>query len=663
MLANPEATTETLPYRRLPAFWRGVVVLFTSVGIFLALNTVFHPEFLQDVLLRGNAYLYVLVGIFLSLVFLLFPAHRRDAQHLPGYDVVLFALAVLIPTYFAMNARQLNVEGWAFARPPTLAVVVALIFWAQVLEAARRTSGTLFAGTLLVASLYPSYADNLIGPLQGFSIPFVDTVRFHAFSNQSIIGEPVRVLGTLLIGFLVFGAVLQHSGGGQFFADLASALLGQVRGGAAKVAIVASGAFGMLSGSGVSNVLSTGTVTIPAMKRSGFPPAVAAGIEANAANGGTLVPPVMGATAFLMASVLGVPYSTVAVAAIVPAFLFYFSLFMQLDAYAARYGIRGAGTVGEIPRLGRTLRQGWPYLTTLALLILLIVRFHAEADGAFLAAGVLLILATVGGRLQWSWRAAVEMMMGVGHLLAELTSQLAAVGMLIGALYLTGTVASITSDMLHMAGDNAIALLLIGAAMSFVLGTGLPDTAAYIFLAIMMAPVLVRQGFDPMAVHFFILYWSNIADVTPPVAIAVVAAAGVAQSPVMASMLEATRLAAVKYLLPFFFVFNPVLLLQHSDPITFVAVLVPAVFGIAVAAYGLQGYLPWVGVIADRPLGFAARVALLGGALLFGVPGPLTQLSGLATVMAGYGLFLLAQRLGWRQLVQAPALAGAVQPR
>ncbi|MSQ10402.1 MAG: TRAP transporter fused permease subunit [Dehalococcoidia bacterium] len=664
MTANARAVAPRTPHaRRISVFWQGVACVLTGAGVLVGLSIVFNPGLLRPLQLSVDRYLFLVLGIFLALVFLLFPGRARDLRRVPWYDAALAGLALAIGLYLVWNARQINAGGWALARAPDFVVAVGVGLWLLVLEAARRTTGNVFAGIILVVSLYPSYAGAMPGPLRGFDIPFVDTVRFHAFSGQSITGDPLRVLGTILMGFLVFGVVLQHTGGGQFFADLAGALLGPVRGGTAKVAIVASGAFGMLSGSGVSNVLSTGTVTIPAMKQSGFTPAFAAGVEANAANGGTLVPPVMGATAFLMATILEEPYSVVALAAVVPALLFYYSLFVQLDAYAARYGIRGVERAA-IPALRQTLRTGWPYLLTLGLLVSAVLQLRADADAAFVCAGVLLVAGTLGGRIRWSLRSAVELVIRSGRVLAELTSQLAAVGMLIGSLYLTGSVASFTSGIIHFGGTDVVTLLALAAVVSLILGTGLPDTAAYIFLAVMLAPALVAQGFDPVAVHFFILYWSNIADVTPPVAIAVTAAAGIAQAPAMASMWEATRLAAVKYLLPFYFVLNPVLLFRGFEPVAFAQTLVPAVIGITVAAYALQGYLPGVGVVTASRAGLAVRAAMTVGALLLAVPAPALQAGGWLVMAVGYGLLWVAGRRGWRMLVAVNRTAShLVQPQ
>jgi TRAP-type uncharacterized transport system fused permease subunit len=343
----------------------------------------------------------------------------------------------------------------------------------------------------------------------------------------------------------------------------------------------------------------------------------------------------------------------VALAAVVPALLFYYSLFVQLDAYAARFGIRGIER-SAIPPLRQTLRTGWPYLLTLGLLVYAVLQLRADADAAFVCAGVLLVAGTLAGRLHWTQRSALDLVLRVGRVLAELTSQLAAVGMLIGSLYLTGSVASFTSGIIHLGGNDVVVLLALAAGVSLVLGTGLPDTAAYIFLAVMLAPALVAQGFDPVAVHFFILYWSNIADVTPPVAIAVTAAAGIAQAPAMPSMWEATRLAAVKYLLPFAFVLNPVLLFRGFEPVAFVTALAAALAGITVAAYALQGYVPWVGIAAATRPALAIRAGVTAGALLLMAPAPWVQAAGAAASATGYGLLWLARRRGWGMLVRSP---------
>jgi TRAP transporter 4TM/12TM fusion protein len=495
------------------------------------------------------------------------------------------------------------------------------------------------------------YAGRLPGPIAGFNLSFTDTIRYHMASVEAVLGIPMRVFGSLLVGFLLFGIALIWTGGGRFFTHLAMALLGNVRGGTAKVAIVASALFGSMSGSSTSNVLSTGSITIPAMKRTGFRSEDAAAVEANASSGGILTPPVMGAVAFVMASFLGVPYIRVAVAAAIPALLFFLSLFLQVDGYAAKYGIRGLPRQ-ELPSLWATLRQGWFYLLAFALLIYLLVYLRQEALAPFYATGALLLLAMLRKDTRITPRRAVEFLVASGRLLAELVTVLASVGLLIGALSVTGVAGTFTSDVIRIAGGSVLALLALGALASFILGTGLTITASYIFLAIMMAPAVVQQGMNPMAVHLFVLYWAVLSEVTPPVALSVVAASSLAGAPVMRSMMEAMRFGAVKYALPFFFVLNPVLVLQGGSAIEFLEVLAAAGFGLAVVAYALQGYLPWVGTLAPTPVGYAVRTVLTAAGMLLAFPERTTTVASLMVVAMVYGLAVLAGRTRWRPLVK-----------
>ena len=338
--------------RQLRGGWQGVFVLLTLAGLALAINQLFNLRFFAGIVLLENRYLYLLLATFFAPAFLLFPAGGDRSARVPWYDAALFLAAVLAPLYFAWHAERMVREAWEF-QAPAAAVVVGVVLWLLLLEGARRTGGLTLAVILFVFSLYPVYAGALPGPIAGFSLSFPDTIRYQSASVEAILGIPMRVFGTLLVGFILFGVALHVTGAGRFFTGFAMALLGTVRGGTAKVAIVASGLFGTMSGSAVSNVLATGVVTIPAMKRTGFRAVDAAAVEANASSGGVLTPPVMGAVAFVMASVLSMPYVTVAAAAAVPALLYYLSLFLQVDGYAARYGIRGLPRA-ELPSLRRT---------------------------------------------------------------------------------------------------------------------------------------------------------------------------------------------------------------------------------------------------------------------------------------------------------------------
>ncbi|MFN0072265.1 MAG: TRAP transporter permease [Chloroflexota bacterium] len=653
MIANEESDL----HRSVHGAWYGVVVVGAITGILLALNNTFQPFELNlgglsiplTVLIWEFTYLYILVGLFTAMGFLMFPARVKDAEKVQWYDVLLAITALGVSGYFAINAPYMSANGWEF-RSPLPATIAGGILVLLILESVRRTNGLSFAIIVALCASYPLVAGILPGPIKGVGVSFENTIRYHAFSPQSIMGQTTQVVGGLLIGFSIFGMALFMTGAGTFFTNITMGLLGHVRGGSAKVAIVASGLYGMLSGSGVSNVLSTGTITIPAMKRTGFTPEVAAAVEANAASHGAMTPPVMGATAFLMAIFLGIPYSVVAIGAAIPAFLFYYSMFVQIDSYAAKRGMQGMDR-SELPKLGPTLRQGWPYIFALALLVLLLVFMKREAQAPWITTAVLIAITQIRRETRWTRARALDFFASAGRLLAGLVPLLAAVGMLVGSLFVTGTAASITSDLVHLSQGNLFAMLVMGAVISFVLGTGLPGSAAYIFLGIMLAPALVKQGLNPLAVHMFLLYWANLADVTPPTAISVVAAAGVAGSSVMTTMWEAMKMAVVKYLLPFFFVLSPALVLQDTDPMTFLVLFTEATLGITVIAYAMQGYMPWVGTLSDSLPARVGQIVLVVGSMAMAVPDGLVLMVSTVIVLSVYALFVVANKRHWSILV------------
>lgn len=644
--------------RRLEGGWQAAFILLTLAGLALAVNQLFNLRFFAGVVLLENRYLYLLLATFFAPVFLLFPAGPRAARRVPWYDALLFGAALAASGYFAWHAERMVREAWEF-RAPATAVAVGIALWAMLLEGARRTGGAALAVILLVLSLYPTYAGVLPGPIAGVSLTFADTIRYQTGSVEAVLGIPMRVFGTLLVGFILFGVALQVIGAGRFFTDLAMALLGTVRGGTAKVAILASGLFGMMSGSAVSNVLATGVVTIPAMKRTGLRPEDAAAVEANASSGGVLTPPVMGAVAFVMASVLSVPYVTVATAAAVPALLFYLSLFLQVDAYAARYGIRGLPRA-ELPSLRGTIAAGWFYVLAFALLVVLLVHLRLEALAPFWATAAVVALALARWETRWTLGRARAFVVSAGAILTELVTVLASVGLLIGGLTVTGVIGTLTSDLVRIAGGSLTALVLMTAVGCFVLGTGLTITAAYIFLAVTVAPALIQQGLHPLAVHLFILYWAVLSEITPPVALSVVTAASLAGAPVMRAMIAAMRFGAVKYALPFFFVYNPALLLQEPSALRVAELLAAAGLGLGLVAYALQGYLPGAGVLRPTPAGHLTRGILVGAGLLLALPERVTTAVGIGVAAAVYAGVLVASRGSRRGLVARPVpLAGA----
>jgi TRAP transporter 4TM/12TM fusion protein len=622
-------------YRALPAGWQAVLVVFSAAGLLLAINQLFNLNFFAGYVLLENRYLYLLLALFFSLIFLIIPPTARSPRdRVPWYDAVLWALAIAAPCYYAWNGLRILEEAWDF-RAPTQAVVVGVVLWLLVLEGARRAGGIALFVLVALFSLYPVVAGQLPGPISGFDLGFADTIRYHAMSVEAILGIPMRVFGTLIIGFIVFGEALQVTGGGRFFNDVAMAMLGAFRGGPAKVSVVASGLFGSMSGSVVSNIVADGAITIPMMKRMGFRGEVAAAVEATASTGGALTPPVMGATAFVMASILGISYVDVAIAAAIPSILFYVSLYFQVDAYSARHGLRGLPRV-ELPRFGPTLRAGWFFVLTFVLLVFLLISLRREAHAPFFATALLLALAMIRADTRFTVPSFVEFVASVGRVLAELVTILAAVGLIIGALAVTGVAGTFSSDMIRLAGGSVPLLLVLGALACFVLGMGMTMTAAYVFLAVVMAPALVQQGLNAVAVHLFIMYWAMLSFITPPVAIGAFAAASIAHCSAMRTGFEAMRFGAVKYILPFFFVYNPALVAQDTTALELVWVFAGAALGVGLLSYGLQGYALGLGTLSTSAAGLLTRGLFVVAGILLAAPEPITDVLGLVIAAVTY---------------------------
>jgi len=605
--------------RSLTGFWKAVVISFGAAALFLALNQLLNWGFFIGVVLLDTAYLYWLAAILIGMVFLFVPATKNAPRdRVAWYDAVCFLLTFAVYSYFALNAGRIISEAWEFMAPP-LAVGVSTVGWLLLLEATRRSGGTAVFVVVGIFSLYPFYADLLPGPISGLPQTLSTTLAYHFTSSESVLGIPMRAFGELVIGFVMFGAVLQFTGASEFFNNLAFALFGRVRGGPAKVSIFASGLMGSVSGSVVSNVLTTGVVTIPAMKRTGFSAKYAAGVEACASTGGVLMPPIMGATAFVMAAFLGMPYGQIALAAIIPSLLFYFALFMQIDGYAARHNLKGLPK-SELPSIRETFKEGWQYIIVFVVLIYLLLVQQVESLAPFYSTALLLFINQFSPKYRLSWEKLGRLMVGVTSSLAELAALLAGVGLIIGAMSVTGLSGTLANDLIYLAGNNVYVLLVMGAVTSFIFGMGMTITACYIFLAIVLAPPLINAGFDPLAVHLFMMYWGMVSFITPPVSLAAFVAAGISGSRPVEVGMQSMRLGSAMYFVPFFFVLNPALILR-GEPADIVVVVLTAIVGIALIASALEGYLVKVGTMHTGVVGVLARILLALGGLAMAIPG------------------------------------------
>lgn len=599
---------------------RGWIVVATVLTILLAINQVFNFRFFVGISFVSLRYYYILMALLLPLIFLIWPmrgsATGRGARAL-DFSLSVATFAALI--YLAVKSTAIMDEAWEFSAPP-LAVACSVLLWIAGVEATRRTGGLVLAGVAAAFSIYPTIAWLIPGPIQGQATFFSDAATFYAMSGESYMGIPMRAFAGLIIGFLIFGVALQRTGGGTFFMDLAFSLLGHTRGGPAKVAIFASALMGSLSGSVITNILTTGTLTIPAMQKIGVSRTYAAGIETCASTGAVLMPPIMGATAFVMATFLETDYAYIAIAAIVPSVLYFLGLFVQIDGYAARNELRGIARE-NLPSVTGAIRRGWYYLFVFALLIFMLLYLKQEALAPYYATAALIFINQVLPSNRWSLGDVYDFIVAVGRILIELMGILMGIGLIIGALAVTGMTGTLTNDLIHIAGGNVAMLLLMGAIVSFVLGMGMTVTAAYIFLAVTLAPALVKSGIDPLPAHMFILYWGMLSYITPPVAIGAYAAASISGANAMRTGLVAMRLGSIIYIIPFLFVLSPTLLLQGSL-VDIAVATATAICGVILIASTLQGYLVGVGSMS-RTIGngWIVRPLFFMSGLLMALPG------------------------------------------
>ncbi|HCJ28157.1 MAG TPA: C4-dicarboxylate ABC transporter [Pseudomonas sp.] len=639
MASNLDAdTANELHSGRLSGTALYLAIFLGGAGLLTTINQTFSLK-LFGFQPMGNAFLYYLIGLFLAVAFLRYPARKADSQRVPWYDWALVPVVIGASLYLGYNGQTIIEQGWDY-QAPLLATAVAAVLLAIVLEALRRCAGTVVFFVALLFGSYPLFAGHMPGFLWGNEYSMAETVRAHVMGVESIIGIPMQVVANLVIGFIVFGATLAVTGGGEFFMNFATALMGRSRGGPAKVAVLSSGLMGSLSGSAISNILSTGPITIPTMKRVGYPAHYAASVEACASTGGTLMPPVMGAVAFIMASFLGVSYAEVMVAAILPALLFYVVLVFQVDIYAARNGLKGLDA-SEIPSLWGTLKAGWPYLFSLVALIYMMLIMRIEAYAPYFASLVLLTVTLLKRDGRLNAKGAMQLLKELSTSVANLVAILAGIGLVVGGLSYSGVAGAFSRELLLYADGNIALMLIAGAVTSFVLGMGMTVSAVYIFLSILLAPALVEAGLNPLASHLFILYWGMMSYITPPVALSAITAANLAGAGATKTSFYAMRMGAVLFILPFLFVINPSLILQGAWP-GIVQSALTATLAMWLLASGFEGYLYRIGY-----LGVFARVIVLLAGGLFIYPELYSDMFGLAIVIAlylGYALSIRRER-------------------
>jgi TRAP transporter 4TM/12TM fusion protein len=552
------------------------------------------PSYLGFLILREQ-YMGVFLAQILACTFMSVPATKRERRtSIPWFDRVMalgglacgLYIAVLFPHILATSSR-LSLDR----------VVLGGIAILLILEGTRRLLGWALVIIVMVFMFYARFSnlfpDVLIGTGESwrrlFSYLFLDT--------SAILGSPTVVISGMVLVFVVLGQALLRMGGGSFFTDAAMSAFGRARAGPAKAAVISSALFGMVSGSTAANVVTTGTITIPLMKRTGFKAEMAGAIEAVASNGGQIAPPIMGAAAFLMADILGISYSSIALAATIPAAIYFFYLYMMVDRYAARNNIRGVS--GDIPRIRTTLSKGGVFIIPIVVLLFGMFYFNYRPEKA----GMLAVLATVvvsffNGYQRPQLKTLAKVLEGSGRSMLPLGVVGAAAGLVIGALSLSGLGVTVSFLVADAAGQSLVVLLIFAALTSIVLGMGLPTIAAYVIVAVVVAPSIVSLGVPPLAAHMFVFYFALAAHVTPPVCVSTYIAAGLAGADNTKTVIRAMALSAPLYGVPFLFVLSSPGMLLEAPALDIAGTAISAAAGVAALAIALNGYLagvlPWL---------------------------------------------------------------------
>jgi TRAP transporter 4TM/12TM fusion protein len=639
------------------------------VSTLLVALSVFHYYTAGFGILTEHWHKSIHLAAVLGLIFLMFPGGRLISfgprfGNIPVLDWLMAALVVVAAIYLPIIFDDLT---FRIGNPSQTDVILGTVMVVLTLEATRRSMGWVLPAIVIVFILYALYGNLLSGVLAHPGADWAGFVNHVYLTQEGIFGIPAKVVATFVFHFVLFGVIATRMGLGQFFIDLASVIAGRYPGGPAKVAVLSSAMFGSISGSSIANTVTTGSLTIPAMKKVGYKPHFAGAVEAAASAGGQITPPIMGAAAFVMIEFLEIPLTTLLIAAAVPAAMHFWGVFVQVHFEAKRLGLKGMPE-DEIPKLWPTVRDGWPTVIPLVALVWVIVDGYTPYLAAFVGITLCVIVGFLNPRNRLTLRDLWDAFdMGARYALA-VGAAAAAVGMVVGVVTLTGAgfrvgfivtqAAASTAQMFvplidilptgwaSLQGLTLFLTLVFVALICIAMGAGIPTTALYIVLAAIAAPAVIQLGVPPLAAHLFILYYGILADLTPPVCVAAYAAAGIAGSNPFRTGLTAFRLGAAKATVPFVFAYAPVMLIMVPDFTlgAFLFVTVTCAIGVLVLGLGLTGY-------AFTHMGTASQIGLVLAALLMVAPnGPLTAVGAAIAVP-----ILLVNWLAARKLTPAPA--------
>lgn len=609
--------------------WRKKLLI--GLGFFMSLFQIYSVTF-------GKLYpinqMAIHFSFILMLTFLLFSFSKKVKSNrtLEAIDGLCILLAMGAGLHYFINAERISTRIVGVDLLTNWDIFFGLVFAILSIEAARRTIGFLIILVAFLFIAYALYGHLLNGIWYHRQMTGIEVLDQLSFSYNGLWGSPIAVAASFVFIFILFGSFLQKSGAGQFFFDLSISLAGRKRGGAAKIAVIASALFGTISGSPTANVVTTGAFTIPMAKKTGYSATFAAAVEAVASTGGSILPPIMGSSAFLMAAVTGIPYRSIVIAAIMPALLYYISIFSMVHFEAHRKNLPSADP-RDIPKLSKVLKEGWFHFIPLIILVIFLLQgFSPSRTGLY---GIIAIIVVSWFRkdAKMGMKKIVAAMADGAKSAIPVSTACAVAGLVIAGIMSTGLGGKLSSIVLNVTAGHLFPSLIFIMAMCIIFGMGMPVAAAYILTAMLAAPILINMGVSTMAAHLFIVYFSIISAITPPVAVAAFAAAGIADANPTKVGFLAVRLGLAAFIVPFTFVYTPALLMEGSIWEISLAII-SSTFGVIVLAGGIIGYF------YHQHANFFIRIQLVIAGVLMVIPGVTTDLIGLAIVI----LILLFQR-------------------
>ncbi len=562
------------------------------------------------------------LSLALALTYFVYPATARQKNRLPWYDILCIVVSLFIGAYITVD--YLNIV-YRLGDPTTLDLILGGLAIILVLEATRRTMGWPLVIVALVFLAYAAFGQYIPGALghKGYSIKRIIEHMF--LTSEGIYGVAIYVTSTFVFVFILLGSFLGETGGAQSFIDLAFSLTGRYRGGPAKAAVIGSGLMGTISGSSFANVAGTGTFTIPLMKNVGYKPEFAGGVEAAASSGGQIMPPIMGAAAFIMAEMTGVPYGKLIIYAAIPAVLYYVSVFLMVDLEAAKLGLSGLSKE-ELPGFMDVLKKGAFLLMAPASIFYMLLKGYSPIKASFTAVVIVIVASMFRKETRLNIPRLISALEKGARASLSVIAACAVAGLIVGTVTLTGLGLKFADLIVTLANGQLYPALVLTMIASIIMGMGMPTTALYIILGSMVAPALVLMDVPIVAAHLFIFYFGCFAAVTPPVALSSYLAAAIAKADSVRTALSGLKLASAAFILPFIFALSPELLLINTSPIKTVRVVGSALIGVFALGSALENYMMGKLVLIERIFMFIAALVLIK-------PGIVTDIAGLVIVL------------------------------